>query len=193
MRAIGSKSQIEREMNSMKESQNMSEFHKNLKEFVFNVNETYKSKLSNSITDHNLMDCFYQLSLPREFFYQFERFNEKCYSRNVIFRNEQFELLLLCWGPGQLSRIHNHGKSNCGVRKISGILLERIFKKNQDGVESIREEVIEDNVWYTSNSSFIHQLVNPSKNNNAISLHFYSPPLSEFDEFEEVLLWRKEK
>ncbi len=30
------------------------------------------------------------------------------YTRNLIYKDERFELMALCWDKGQVSRIHNH-------------------------------------------------------------------------------------
>lgn len=39
--------------------------------------------------------------------------NEGRYTRNLLFRNECFELLALCWDVGSGSAIHDHGRSRC--------------------------------------------------------------------------------
>lgn len=38
-------------------------------------------------------------------------FNEHHYVRHLIEENENFELILICWGRGQQSRVHNHANS----------------------------------------------------------------------------------
>ena len=39
-------------------------------------------------------------------------FSGEHYVRNLVETNDDFELLVICWGPGQISRIHNHDNSN---------------------------------------------------------------------------------
>ena len=35
-------------------------------------------------------------------------FSPRHYTRNLIFKNDVFEMLALCWSPGQQSSVHNH-------------------------------------------------------------------------------------
>src|SRR4051812_37433235 len=35
-------------------------------------------------------------------------FDPRRYTRNLVYRCSRFELLSLCWEPGQMSAIHNH-------------------------------------------------------------------------------------
>ena len=50
---------------------------------------------------------------------EFALFNTIKYSRNLLEFNENFELIVLCWLPGQESPIHNHS-----VRKLLISLIE---------------------------------------------------------------------
>lgn len=38
-------------------------------------------------------------------------FSQDFYTRNLILRTDDFELLVLCWEPGQITPIHNHSGS----------------------------------------------------------------------------------
>ena len=40
-------------------------------------------------------------------------FSKGSYTRNLIFKNQLFECMTLCWDIGQHSRIHNHRDQNC--------------------------------------------------------------------------------
>lgn len=42
----------------------------------------------------------------------FALFGADHYVRNCVLRTEAFELLVLCWAPGQESRIHDHATSS---------------------------------------------------------------------------------
>jgi cysteine dioxygenase len=44
------------------------------------------------------------------------------YTRNCVYRDERFELLLLCWARGARSPIHDHGDSRCFVTVLRGAL-----------------------------------------------------------------------
>ncbi len=40
-------------------------------------------------------------------------FSKGNYTRNLIYKNELFECMTVCWEIGQASRIHNHRDQNC--------------------------------------------------------------------------------
>ncbi|MCA1608451.1 MAG: hypothetical protein LC730_03200, partial [Acidobacteria bacterium] len=39
--------------------------------------------------------------------------SDRNYTRNLIYKDERFELMAVCWEPGQVSRIHNHFDQRC--------------------------------------------------------------------------------
>src|SRR5690349_20256279 len=39
-------------------------------------------------------------------------FSKNHYTRNLIFKNDLFELMAICWEVGQVSQIHNHHNQN---------------------------------------------------------------------------------
>lgn len=49
-------------------------------------------------------------------------FSERHYTRNLIFKNDLFEVLALCWWPGQQSSIHNHRDQTCWMAIGEGVL-----------------------------------------------------------------------
>ena len=42
--------------------------------------------------------------------------------------NDQFNLMLLCWGEGHGSAIHDHADSHCFVKMLYGELTESVFE-----------------------------------------------------------------
>ena len=55
-------------------------------------------------------------------------FSRKGYTRNLIFKNDLFELLALCWDVGQASRIHNHYNQSCWMSMPIGKLRVQNFR-----------------------------------------------------------------
>src|SRR5687768_11479706 len=53
-------------------------------------------------------------------------FDSECYTRNLVHHEEQFELLLLCWGAGQKSPIHNHEGQRCWMAVLEGGVTETL-------------------------------------------------------------------
>lgn len=61
-------------------------------------------------------------------------FDPDHYTRNLIQRTGNFELLLLGWGAGQESPIHNHEGQNCWMAVLEGPIEELHFRLSPDGV-----------------------------------------------------------
>jgi predicted metal-dependent enzyme (double-stranded beta helix superfamily) len=105
------------------------------------------------------------------------RFASHHYTRNVIQRTANFEALLLCWRGGQRSRIHDHGKSICGMVMLEGVLSAENYRRTPAGL--IHRDFSED---FTPGSILsiqtteIHRVSN-LRDEDGISLHFYLPPL----------------
>src|SRR5688572_30516840 len=55
-------------------------------------------------------------------------FDADCYTRNLVHREEHYELLLLCWGAGQKSPIHNHQGQRCWMAVLEGEISETLFE-----------------------------------------------------------------
>ena len=124
------------------------------------------------------------------------RFCDDHYARNLICRTAQFELLVLCWKPGQASTIHDHAGSLNVTRLYLGELTSRRFRRRDGGrgvseaggaasgglprgpVELIDEQVIADSGAATVDRGEIHQLANES-GTELITVHLYAPPLTD--------------
>jgi cysteine dioxygenase len=105
----------------------------------------------------------------------FIQFSENYYTRNLVFGNERFQVLILCWNPSQGSQIHGHGQSACGVKVIAGTATEASFHAMTDS-HPYRTQVLTATDVVAGNSDHIHQVTNAS-NDPLITLHVYSPPL----------------
>ncbi len=91
------------------------------------------------------------------------------YVRSLVFRNDHFEVRLLCWRPGHASSLHAHGRSSCAFRIVRGALTEIMLggrdRKYPPGT------VIEEN-----DAGRVHQAMN-CESDPLITLHVYSPPI----------------
>ncbi len=56
------------------------------------------------------------------------KFRDDKYARHSIFRTELFDLILLCWKPGQVSPIHNHQGNSGWVRVLRGRMEETHYQ-----------------------------------------------------------------
>ena len=112
-------------------------------------------------------------------------FNDEHYQRNLIRLGPGYAALALCWGPGQVSPIHDHTGSVCGVRVISGDVWETRYDRSSDGLlvegdESCHRTGQVCGSWDTD----IHILSNRSEDRPAVTLHVYTPPLKTFNVYQ---------
>jgi cysteine dioxygenase len=107
------------------------------------------------------------------------------YTRNLIEKNQCFELLAICWEIGQASSVHNHRDQNCWMAAPIGRLQVENFHTVQQDVEAgkcelTRTNTVEMNAMQpcaVDPADPVHRVVNPREfNQRAVSLHVYSRP-----------------
>ncbi len=124
------------------------------------------------------------------------RYCDERYARNLVCRTPAFELLVLCWKPGQASTIHDHAGCLNVTRVYSGELTSRVFRR-RDGrpgvagvggaesgelpvgpVDLVDEHVLAGAGAATVDRGEIHQLGNTSAE-GLVTVHLYAPPLTD--------------
>jgi len=106
-------------------------------------------------------------------------FKRDCYQRNRIKATAWYELVALCWRPGQKSQIHDHASSSCAFRVIEGTVTERRFEKLADGrVRPVARTLIGPGEICAAQDEAIHEVCNLSDTDDLVTLHIYSPPLN---------------
>ncbi|MDQ6785694.1 MAG: cysteine dioxygenase family protein [Acidobacteriota bacterium] len=132
-------------------------------------------------------------------------FSQQCYTRNLIYKDERFEVMTLCWESGQASRIHNHADQMCWMTVPSGKLRGQNFRVLEIDEEKSFCKLEETEQFDLSDclatkvelEEPIHQILNlPEFQTRAVSLHIYSKPFDkclsycrETDRFAEVPLF----
>ena len=107
-------------------------------------------------------------------------YSEDGYQRNVIKKNEHYELVAICWIPGQNTPIHDHTGSDCAFLIVSGVSTETVYKTNEDGLAyPVSDRRYEPDEVCAAEEPDIHRVSN-KESTNLINLHVYTPPLSEF-------------
>ncbi|KAF6203436.1 hypothetical protein GE061_001767 [Apolygus lucorum] len=145
-------------------------------------------------------------SNPRDW-KQFAKFDRFRYTRNLIDEgNGKYNLMLLCWGEGHGSAIHDHADSHCFMKVMQGSLSEVRFSwpeknsssegesegKSEDETEDLkpmmelsRNLLPTDGVCYINDSMGLHRVENTSYSDTAVSLHLYCPPFEECSVFNQ--------
>ena len=111
-------------------------------------------------------------------------FAARRYTRNLIYRDDLFELLALCWDPRTASPIHNHSNQLCWLAIHQGALrLENFHSLDGPGPgDCIRlvprggiDRAPVGCVDLQQGDDGIHRVSNPF-DERAVSLHVYSRP-----------------
>jgi cysteine dioxygenase len=99
---------------------------------------------------------------------------DKPYGRNLIYQNEAIEIIIMNWAKNAFCDIHNHGHSFGLVKIIKGVLKNELF----DAQFSLQEEAIyREGDHILVPKGIYHRMGNMYALQNAISLHFYMPPI----------------
>lgn len=106
------------------------------------------------------------------------------YGRNVIYRNNELEVIVINITPHKGTAIHDHGKSIGCAMVIEGTIVNSIYRLNGDRSEQFSSFCINQGECLYSTKGMIHKMTNPS-NERMISLHVYSPPLKDMTVYEE--------
>ncbi|CAB3400936.1 unnamed protein product [Caenorhabditis bovis] len=117
-------------------------------------------------------------------------FDEHKYTRNLVDTgNDKYNLMILCWGPGMASSIHDHTDAHCFVKMLEGTLTETKYawpEEEGQHMRTIEENDYETNgVSYMSDKLGLHRMENKSHSDGAVSLHLYIPPYFECNSFDE--------
>ncbi len=109
----------------------------------------------------------------------FKNFVEGSYTRSLVRRTKDYELLLLSWGAGAESPIHNHMGQRCWMAVVEGEVEEVHFNRCEGGagplVEGPRKRFPRGNVAFINDEIALH-LVRGAEGEAAVSLHLYSKP-----------------
>lgn len=131
--------------------------------------------------------------------------SDHCYTRNLIYKDERFEMMAICWERGQVSRVHNHSEQRCWMTVPVGKLRGQNF-----AIADIDEargycKLVETDTFDLSEclatkvelEEPVHQILNlPEFDGRAVSVHIYSKPYDrclsycrDTDTFKEVSLF----
>ena len=131
--------------------------------------------------------------------------SDSFYTRNLIHKNDRFEVMAICWEKGQVSRIHNHWDQKCWMMVPIGRLQGQNFVVAEIDEERGYCKLAESNVFELKDclaakvdlEEPVHQVLNlPEFDERAVSIHIYSKPYDrclsycrDTDTFKEVELF----
>ena len=127
------------------------------------------------------------------------------YTRNLIYKDDRFEAMAICWERGQISQVHNHWDQKCWMTVPIGRLRGQNFAvvemDETNGICRLAEtdsfEMADCSAASVELEQPIHQILNlPEFDERAVSIHIYSKPYDrclsycrDTDTFKEVSLY----
>ncbi|XP_062399703.1 cysteine dioxygenase type 1 [Sardina pilchardus] len=152
------------------------------------LHQIFESDCINIEEVQNIMESYE--SNPQEWS-KFAKFDQYRYTRNLVDEgNGKFNLMILCWGEGHGSSIHDHTDSHCFMKLLKGQLKETLFewpdgKTHGDMVQKSQRILLENQCAYINDSIGLHRVENVSHTEVAASLHLYSPPFQQCQTFDQ--------
>ena len=117
------------------------------------------------------------LNIPVSDFKPFAYWSVSGYTRNCIIRRPNFELLLLCWSPGQETPIHCHGGEECWVYLLDGQIEEIHYDFVDDKLLTLKSgKMMPGDKSFMSDDNGYHKLINQD-DSRSMSLHLYMNPI----------------
>jgi cysteine dioxygenase len=138
-----------------------------------------------NFTLENVQDYIQRHSVRPETLEKYLFFSKGSYTRNLIFKNDMFECMTICWEIGQFSRIHNHRDQNCWMSAPIGRLKIQNFRVADHNAATLTCNLTPTDIYemdaahpaYVNPLEPVHQVLNLLEyNQRAVSIHVYSKP-----------------
>ena len=111
---------------------------------------------------------------------QYLSFDKTKYKKNLVYRDNDFEIFVVGWCPKQYTPVHDHSANGCLFKILEGSIIEQLYDKD---LKFIGHKLLhKDMSSYIHNKRCYHSMNNISLN-NSVSLHIYSPPNYEIKKF----------
>jgi cysteine dioxygenase len=126
----------------------------------------------------------------------YQNFRDDRYTRSLVHRSDLFDVMVLCWRPGQATPVHNHSGQRGWVRVLRGAIEETTYRSSHEGdadlsIIEIDDEGVGHNVFLeelgqgvlaagpgvvtADRTRAIHRIGNPARE-DTVTLHVYSRP-----------------
>ena len=112
------------------------------------------------------------------------QFSEEKYTRHLIYKDDNFELLLMCWKSGQKAPIHGHEGEKCFMRVEKGALQFTNYNLvSTDPLNLTKIESLKGEVGFLDGPADVHSVEN-IYNEDSITFHIYAKPYSACDVYD---------
>lgn len=111
-------------------------------------------------------------------------FDPQAYTRVLLAADDEAELLLMGWLPGQASAIHDHGRSSGAALVLAGEAEEETFELTGDGgARRLQARRLRRGDATVERPSDVHRVLNPTTG-LLVTLHAYGPRLAGYGTYE---------
>lgn len=145
---------------SLHEISSLTKLIENLKT---NIHKYYSIKnLCASLKNYNGLD-----------WYDYIKYSDISYQKIYIYRDEIFDIIIICWKKGQHTKIHDHPERGCLMKILYGNLIENTFIMKENELKNINtNELTVDDVGYKESNVILHNIYAPV---DSVSIHIYCP------------------
>lgn len=129
----------------------------------------------------HVLEVMSNVQIPRAEFQRYYSWDDERYARNVLARNADFEVLLICWEKGQSSPIHDFNAQEAWIHPVEGMLREECYKINihDDRLEKVSNVLLGTDEFSYMKQIGIHRYSN-AYSARSVSLNIYRKPVTEW-------------
>ena len=146
--------------------------------------KSLKSFASDDFPIEKVSDFILKSSFPENILAKYSHFNENNFARNLIYKDPDFQILLICWSAGQLAPIHGHEGEKCWFKVLSGTLeICNYTLESRTPLRLKKIQKIHANAGYLDGPADIHSVNNVSKG-PVLTLHIYAKPYDSCETYD---------
>jgi len=149
----------------------------NLEELVRRIEEVFEDDEVNVEYVKKLMESYVS---NKSDWKKYAIYDPHRYTRNLVAEgNGKYNLIVLCWGEGHGSGIHDHSDAHCFMKILEGTIKETLYEwpEGTGAPLKMKKETIygRDEVAYINDSIGLHRVENDSHTQRTATLHLYCP------------------
>lgn len=98
------------------------------------------------------------------------------YGRNLVYKGNNFEIMVMSWCPGDFSTIHDHGHTQWGAVQTFGPAEHATFRVEDGAIHTLARWQMNPGEAIGVHHNLVHQMGNATKDKSFVSLHVYGEP-----------------
>ncbi|HSH04964.1 MAG TPA: cysteine dioxygenase family protein [Anaerolineae bacterium] len=148
----------------------------------------------------DFISLVHHLQLNHLQFRPYHSWSQDYYTRNLVARTDEYELLVLCWDEGQVTPIHNHQEQDCWMYLLEGQIMEKQYHVFDETGQELHLEQVDQAILTNQQAISIkegsHTILNPGQAayinddialhalhnihpGRSVTLHLYAKPINE--------------